>query len=33
MIGMFVIHPRVPYQPPVQKDFGLDPAGVGAAAE
>ena len=23
MIGMFVIHPRAAYQPPVQKDFGL----------
>jgi FtsP/CotA-like multicopper oxidase with cupredoxin domain len=23
MIGLFIIHPRVAYQPPVQKDFGL----------
>jgi hypothetical protein len=23
MIGMFIVHPRVPYRPAVQKDFGL----------
>lgn len=23
MIGFFIIHPRVPYEPPVEKDFGL----------
>jgi FtsP/CotA-like multicopper oxidase with cupredoxin domain len=23
MVGLFIIHPRKPYQPPVQKDFGL----------